>query len=75
MENTALTYLCPDCLAYLRYDGKESKWVCDYCDGESCSCSGDDDGDVYHLDSLWKAGRFDDAQWFPGGSGSDYSGL
>ena len=33
MENTALTYLCPDCLAYLRYDGKESKWVCDYCDG------------------------------------------
>ena len=33
MENTALTYLCPDCMAYLRYDGKESKWVCDYCDG------------------------------------------
>jgi len=33
MENTALTYLCPDCMAYLRYDGKEKKWVCDYCDG------------------------------------------
>ena len=33
MENTALTYLCPDCLAYLRFDGKEGKWVCDYCDG------------------------------------------
>ncbi len=33
MENTALTYLCPDCMAYLRFDGKESKWVCDYCDG------------------------------------------
>ena len=33
MENTALTYLCPDCLAYLRYEGKEGKWVCDYCDG------------------------------------------
>ena len=24
MENTALTYLCPDCMAYLRYDGKEN---------------------------------------------------
>ena len=23
MEQTALTYLCPDCMAYLRYDGKE----------------------------------------------------
>ena len=32
MEKTALTYLCPSCMAYLRYDGKESKWVCDYCD-------------------------------------------
>ena len=32
MEKTALTYLCPNCMAYLRYDGKESKWVCDYCD-------------------------------------------
>ena len=32
MENTALTYLCPSCLAYLRYDGKEGNWVCDYCD-------------------------------------------
>ena len=34
MEQTALTYLCPDCMAYLRYDGKEQKWVCDYCGGE-----------------------------------------
>jgi len=33
MEKTALTYLCPDCMAYLRYDGKEEKWVCDYCEG------------------------------------------
>ena len=33
MEKTALTYLCPDCMAYLRYDGKEDKWACDYCDG------------------------------------------
>ena len=33
MEKTALTYLCPDCMAYLRFDGKESKWVCDYCGG------------------------------------------
>ena len=28
-----MTYLCPDCMAYLRYDGKEEKWVCDYCEG------------------------------------------
>ena len=34
MEQTALTYLCPDCMAYLRYDGKEQKWVCDYCGGK-----------------------------------------
>ena len=34
MEKTALTYLCPDCMAYLRYDGKEEKWVCDYCEGK-----------------------------------------
>lgn len=34
MEKTALTYLCPDCMAYLRYDGKEGKWVCDYCEGK-----------------------------------------
>ena len=34
MEKTALTYLCPDCMAYLRFDGKEEKWVCDYCDGK-----------------------------------------
>ena len=34
MENTALTYLCPDCMAYLRFDGKEEKWVCDYCEGK-----------------------------------------
>lgn len=33
MEQTALTYLCPDCMAYLRYDGKEGKWICDYCEG------------------------------------------
>lgn len=33
MEKTALTYLCPDCMAYLRYDGKEKAWVCDYCEG------------------------------------------
>ena len=34
MEKTALTYLCPDCMAYLRFDGKEGKWVCDYCEGK-----------------------------------------
>lgn len=34
MENTALTYLCPDCGAYLRFDGKADQWVCDYCDGK-----------------------------------------
>lgn len=34
LEKTALTYLCPDCMAYLRYDGKEDKWVCDYCEGK-----------------------------------------
>lgn len=33
VEQTALTYLCPDCMAYLRYDGKAGKWVCDYCEG------------------------------------------
>ena len=26
------TYLCPGCGAYLRYDGKQDLWVCDYCD-------------------------------------------
>lgn len=34
MENTALTYLCPNCMAYLRYDGKGGNWVCDYCDSK-----------------------------------------
>lgn len=34
MENTAVTYLCPQCMAYLRFDGKEGKWICDYCDGK-----------------------------------------
>ena len=27
-----ITYLCPGCGAYLRYDGGQGKWVCDYCD-------------------------------------------
>lgn len=27
-----ITYLCPSCGAYLRYDGGQGKWVCDYCD-------------------------------------------
>ena len=26
-----ITYLCPSCGAYLRYDGGQGKWVCDYC--------------------------------------------
>ncbi len=34
MENNALIYHCPQCLAYLRHDGKEGKWVCDYCDSK-----------------------------------------
>lgn len=29
-----VTYLCPGCGAYLRYDGGKGKWVCDYCDSE-----------------------------------------
>ena len=32
MGNNALIYHCPECTAYLRHDGKEGKWVCDYCD-------------------------------------------
>lgn len=32
MENKALTYICPACNAYLRYDGKADQWCCDYCD-------------------------------------------
>lgn len=31
MENQALTYICPACNAYLRYDGKADQWCCDYC--------------------------------------------
>lgn len=31
MEET-ITYLCPGCGAYLRFDGAAGKWVCDYCD-------------------------------------------
>ena len=27
-----ITYLCPSCGAYLRYDGGQGRWVCDYCD-------------------------------------------
>lgn len=34
MENNALIYHCPECMAYLRHDGKEGKWVCDYCDSK-----------------------------------------
>lgn len=30
----AITYLCPGCGAYLRFDGGKNKWVCDYCDSE-----------------------------------------
>lgn len=33
MAENSITYLCPDCMAYLRFDGKEGKWVCDYCEG------------------------------------------
>ena len=32
MENKALTYICPACNAYLRFDGKTDQWCCDYCD-------------------------------------------
>lgn len=31
-DNRALTYICPACNAYLRYDGKQDKWCCDYCE-------------------------------------------
>lgn len=30
----AITYLCPACGAYLRYDGKSGKWVCDFCNSQ-----------------------------------------
>lgn len=31
MDHTALTYICPGCGSYLRFDGKSQEWVCDYC--------------------------------------------
>ena len=34
MANVGLTYICPGCGSYLRYDGKTQKWVCDYCGSE-----------------------------------------
>lgn len=30
-EQAGLTYLCPGCGSYLRYDGKAGNWACDYC--------------------------------------------
>lgn len=30
----AMTYVCPSCGASLRYDGKNGKWVCDFCDSQ-----------------------------------------
>lgn len=26
-----VTYICPGCGSYLRFDGKEDQWICDYC--------------------------------------------
>lgn len=33
MQQT-VTYICPSCGAYLRYDGAKQAWICDYCDNE-----------------------------------------
>lgn len=30
----SITFQCPNCGSYLRFDGETQKWVCDYCDSK-----------------------------------------
>ena len=30
-EQQTVTYICPGCGSYLRFDGKAQGWACDYC--------------------------------------------
>ena len=50
-----ITYLCPSCGAYLRYDGGQGKWVCDYCDSSYTK----EELDMYEKDSGLYYGTFD----------------
>ena len=44
MAENSITYICPGCGSYLRFDGKEEKWACDYC------------GNTYSKEELEKRG-------------------